>query len=111
MLIAYLVLCVPTVTIAALAHHLGSPLVAVFSTIELLCVAAAMLIYARHARDREILTLQGSKLLVDVQCAEAVQHSEFDVAWLRVEDSGGPQKLCKIAQAGRELRLGRHVAV
>lgn len=111
LLVAYLVLCVPTIAIAVFAHRMGSPLVAVFSTIELLCVAAALLIYARHASDREVLTLQGQRLLVEVQCARQIERSEFDVAWLRVEDSGGPQKFCTIAQARRELSLGRHVAV
>lgn len=75
--------------------------------------AVALLAYVRHARDGETVALEDTRhLRVDLHDGERLQAVRLDAAWARVEldprDTAAPLRL---AAAGVEVRVGRHVDV
>ncbi len=105
---AYAALCALTVVPAAVGTVLTSPLIAVYAVVELLLVAAALLLYARHARDRDVLTLEGGHVVVERLCGEQLQRTEFDATWLRLSESDDRDPLLKLSAGGCELCVGHH---
>jgi uncharacterized membrane protein len=66
---AYAVLCTLSLTIALAFFLHGVWIVLAFSLLELGCVGLALLLYARHALDRERIALSSDCLLVE--CVQA----------------------------------------
>ncbi len=103
----YLALCFVSLAIAAMFFVNGAPYVLGFTGAELLAVGAALLAYARHAADRELLTLKGRRLEVEQFDGGHASHAVFRAEWLTVEPSGGQGSLIEIAGQGRSVRVGR----
>ena len=61
---AYGILCVVSLGIGAGFWLMGAPFVLGFAWIEVIAVGLAFLVYARHARDGEMISLRGSRLVV-----------------------------------------------
>jgi uncharacterized membrane protein len=97
----YLSLCGVSLLISAWFVAQGAPYVAAFAGIELLAVGAALLVFARHAADHEILTLEGRSLHVVQSVGSRVQHTRLDTEWLAVEPAAGQGSLVQLR--GREL--------
>jgi uncharacterized membrane protein len=72
-------------------------------------VGVALLVFARHACDRELLTLDGARLLVEQHVGPAVHRTEFAAEHLRVEPAAGQGSLVVLSAQGRTLRVGRHL--
>jgi uncharacterized membrane protein len=64
----------------------GAWMVIPFSVIELLVLGIALLIYARHARDYEKITLQDSELLIEVNLGNRLTQYRWNAPWVRVKD-------------------------
>ncbi|MFO1273838.1 MAG: DUF2244 domain-containing protein [Rubrivivax sp.] len=103
----YLSLCLLSAFISAGFWWQGAPLVSAFAGVELLAVGAALLVYARHAGDRELLTLAGRSLAVEQRLGARVSHADFQADWLSVEPAAGQGSLVELKGQGRTVRVGR----
>ncbi len=106
---SYLMLCVLSLAVATGFYWHGARVVLAFSVLELLAVGAAMLLVARHAGDREIITLGSGCLSVERRVGPEVEHTVFRAAWVRVEPTAGDGSLLELSGEGRRVRIGRHV--
>lgn len=109
--LAYAVLCAGSlaVSLAVFLLH-GIWVVFAFSLIELSLVGLAMLIYARHATDHEIIALSDACLLVE--CVEADRHelARLDPLWTRVSVGDERRRpLIKLESRGVKVEVGRFV--
>jgi uncharacterized membrane protein len=107
MLVSYLALCVVALSIGAGFAIGGAPIVLGFAGLELAVVGAALLVFARHAGDRETLTLIGRSLQVERHDGTRAERTEFAVDWLTVEPAAGQNSLIQLAGQGRTMRIGR----
>ncbi len=87
----------------------GVSMVVVFTAVELTAVAVALLVAARHARDRELITLADREVAVEQHFGAQVDRATFRAEWLRVEPVGGQGSLVELSGEGRSVRIGRHV--
>jgi uncharacterized membrane protein len=103
---AYAVLCTLSlgVALAFLLLH-GVWIVLAFSLLELACVGLALLLYARHALDRERIALSEGCLLVECVQAEVHSHAQLDPLWTRVL----PGSLITLESRGVRVEVGRFV--
>lgn len=107
--LAYLLLCGLSLAVATAFWWQGAGLVMVFAGLELLAVGVAMLLVARHAGDRETITLDGHALAVEQRVGPGVQRTEFRAEWVRVEPAADDGSLVELSGEGRSVRIGRHV--
>ncbi|MFN7856147.1 MAG: DUF2244 domain-containing protein [Acidovorax sp.] len=105
----YLGLCTVTLTIASAFWMLGARLVMPFAWLEILSVGIAFVIYGRHAADGERISLQGSRLVVELETAGKLERAEFDRSWVRVEPKTGNRSLIMLSAQGRSVEVGRFV--
>ena len=103
----YLSLCCVSLLIGAFFFVQGAPFVLAFAGLELAGVGVALLAFARHAGDRETLTLVGRLLQVEQCIGSRVQRTEFGADWLRVEPAAGQGSLVELSGRGQRLRVGR----
>jgi uncharacterized membrane protein len=102
-------LCVVSLVIASFCWYQGAMLVLPFAALELAAVGAAFLAYARHAADRETISLEGRQLVVEVESAGHRQRAEFDRDWVRVEPGVSDRSLVELSARGRSVTVGRYV--
>ncbi len=103
----YGALCFVSFGVAVFFFLQGATFVLGFASLELLAVGAALLIYARHAGDRETLTLVEGALQVEQCIGSRVERIEFHAEWLRVEPAAGQGSLVELSGHGRCIRIGR----
>jgi uncharacterized membrane protein len=103
----YLSLCAVSLLISALFLWQGAPLVMAFAALELVVVGVALLIFARHAGDRETLTLDGRSLQVEQCVGPHVARTDFAAEWLAVEPAAGQGSLVELTGQGQSVRVGR----
>lgn len=103
----YLSLCLLALAISAGFWWQGAPLVTAFACVELLCVGIALLVYARHASDREVLTLAGRSLAVVQNHGGRTARADFEADWLNVEPAAGQGSLVELSGRGQYIRVGR----
>jgi uncharacterized membrane protein len=70
-------------------------------------VGVALLVFARHAGDRETLTLDGRLMRVEQQIGPRLQCTQFAAEWLAVEPAGGQGSLVALSGEGRSVQVGR----
>ena len=102
-------LCVVSLGIATFFWFQGATLVMPFAWAELLAVGTAFLVYARHARDGEKISLQGARLVVELETAGRLERAEFNREWVRVEPISGDGSLIAVSGQGRSVNVGRHL--
>jgi uncharacterized membrane protein len=105
----FISLCVVSLGIATFFWFQGATLIMPFAWIELLAVGCALLVYARHARDGEKISIQGGQLVVELETAGRLERAEFNREWVRVEPRNGDGSLIEVSGQGRSVRVGRHV--
>lgn len=103
----YLSLCLISLCIALFFLMQGAPFVLLFAGIELAAVGVALLVFARHAGDRETLTLAGRSLSVEQRVGSRVARTDFTAEWLSVEPAAGQGSLVQLSGEGRSVRVGR----
>lgn len=84
----------------------GAWLILPFAGLEVLLLAAAFLLQARHATDYERIELDRGRLRVEVAEGQRVARYEIDARRARIE-MRGPHVVLR--GPGEELRLGRHL--
>jgi uncharacterized membrane protein len=102
-------LSVVSLGIATFFWFQGATLIMPFAWAELIAVGIAFIVYARHARDGEKISLQGGQLVVELETAGRLQRAEFNREWVRVEPQDGDGSLIEVSGQGRSVRVGRHV--
>ncbi len=95
--------------IASLFWSIGATLVMPFAWLEVLAVGVALLVYSRHATDRECIRLQGGVLTVECSCGKRTDRCEFRTDWVRVEPEHGDGSLIELSERGRKVVVGRFV--
>ena len=105
----YLSLCAASLLVAGGFWWQGAPAVLAFAGVELLMVGLAMLVHARHAADRETITLANRELAVEHLCGNATDRSSFRAEWVRVEPAAADGSLVEISGEGRSARVGRYL--
>lgn len=103
----YLSLCTVSLLIGAFFALQGAHFVLTFAGFELAAVGLALLVFARHAGDRELLTLVGRELHVEQCFGSRVAHAEFAADWLSVEPAAGQGSLVELSGRGQQVRVGR----
>lgn len=103
----YLSLCVLSMAISIPFFVNGAPLVLAFAGLELIILGLALLIYARHAGDRETITLAGHRLEVVQLNGRDIARAEFQAEWLAVEPVAGQGSLIELTGQGQVARVGR----
>lgn len=107
--ILYASLCVVSLGVAGFFWAQGATLVLPFAALELAAVAAAFLVYARHAADGECVRLMPRALVVEQETAGRLVRREFAREWVRVETVQGAPSLIEVRGEGQSVRIGRHV--
>ncbi len=106
----YLVLCVVSLVIAAGFWFQGAKLILPFAGLELVTVGVAFLVYARHATDREQISLLDRRLVVELESAGRLERVEFDRDWVRIEPSAADTSLIEVSGRGaRPVQVGRFI--
>ena len=109
MLMFYGPLCLVSLGIGVFFWLQGATLVLPFAWIEVLAVGAALLVYTRHATDRESIRLQRGRLTVEHVFGRHVERAEFAPAWVRVEPEHGDRSLIELSGQGQRIAVGRFV--
>ncbi|WP_298211849.1 DUF2244 domain-containing protein [Acidovorax sp.] len=105
----YLSLCLVSLGIAACFWMLGAQRVMPFAWLEILALGIAFAMYGRHAADGEKISLQGSRLVVELETAGRLERAEFDRSRVRVEPKTGDRSLIMLSAQGRSVEVGRYV--
>lgn len=105
----YASLCVASLGIGTFFWFRGAVMVLPFAWLEVLAVGAALLVYARHAADREHISLQGGSLVVELENGGRLERAEFNREWVRVEPGADDRSLIEVSGQGRRVIVGRYV--
>jgi len=104
--ICFLCLSAVSLAVGLFFWFQGAVLVLPFAVLELVALATAFLFHARHAADREYISVRGGQLVVEVERAGRVERCEFVREWVRIE----PQRhhgLVEVTGGGRSVCVGR----
>ena len=102
-------LCVLSLGIAGFFWFQGARLVMPFAWLELIAVGVALLVYARHAADQELIELSRTSLRVHHICGSSIETAEFVPDWVIVEPVTGGESLIELSGQGRRIEVGRFV--
>jgi uncharacterized membrane protein len=105
----YASLCVTSLGIASFFWLQGATMVLPFAWLELAAVGVAFAVYARHATDGERISLQGQRLVVELENAGRLERAEFHREWVRVEPHSDDRSLIEVSGRGRSVQVGRFV--
>lgn len=105
----YLSLCAVAALIGGFFYAQGAPWVAAFAGAELLALGVALLVFARHAADRETITLQHGHLRVQRAHGGRTTEHELPLQWLVVEPAAGQGSLVQLRGRGQQLCVGRYL--
>ena len=105
----FLSLCAISLSIGTFFWMKGATLVLPFASLELLAVAVAFVVYARHATDGERILLRGTQLVVEFENGGKLERAEFQRDWVRVEPRAGHRSLIEVSGQGRSIDVGRFV--
>jgi uncharacterized membrane protein len=103
----YLSLCVVSLTVGLGFWWHGAVYVLGFAGLELLVVGVALLVYARHAADRDTVTLDGRDLQVEQHFGRQIERAAFRAEWVCVEPAQAQGSLVELAGQGRRVHIGR----
>ena len=103
----YLSLCCVSLAVAGLFWSQGATLVLPFAAVELVAVGLALLVHARHAPDRELVSLGQGRLVIEQESAGRLQRCEFACHLVRVDPFLGRDQLVEVRGGGQMVRIGR----
>jgi uncharacterized membrane protein len=103
----YLSLCAVSLLIGGAFWWQGATYVLAFAGVELLLVGAALVVYARHAADRDTVTLAERDLEVERHFGRQVERAAFRAEWVCVEPAQAQGSLVELAGQGRRVQVGR----
>ena len=86
---------------------MGATLVLPFTAVELVAVATAFLVYARHATDRESICLSDGRLVVEQELAGKTRRCEFSSYAVQIEPGVSRGGLIEVRGGGEAVQVGR----
>ena len=98
-----------SLAIALLCAASGAWLVIPFALAEAVALAAAFVVYARHAGDYERIVATPESLLVESGCGVNVERLEREGRWVRVEYDGGSSEPIRLVAGREKIAIGRFV--
>lgn len=96
-----------SLAVAGFFWSMGATLVLPFTALELVAVATAFLVYARHATDRESIRLAGGWLVVEQELAGKIRRCEFSSFAVQIEPRLGRGGLIEVRGGGEAVQVGR----
>jgi len=108
--LAYLVLCLLSLVVTTVCVAMGFWQVIFFTLLELSAVAAAFLVYARHASDCEHIALSRDCLLIERFDGSLVHRVQLYPFYTRVGMPRHMQDLIRVEARGIRVDVGRHVS-
>lgn len=103
----YAILCATSFTVAIGFTLHGAWFVLVFAVLEMSAVAAAFLVYAWHATDREHIAMLDDYLLVELIQAQEVRRFKLDLHAIRIAVQETNKGLIDIEALGTRVEVGR----
>ena len=103
----FAVLALLSLLVALFFWFMGATLVLPFTAIELIAVATAFLVYARHATDRECIRLTAAGLVVELESAGQTRRCEFARHAVQVEPWRDGDRLVELRGGGQVVQIGR----
>ncbi|MFM2075407.1 MAG: hypothetical protein RJB34_1712 [Pseudomonadota bacterium] len=107
--LVYALLCLISLTVAVFFWFMGATLVMPFTALELVAVAVAFVVYARHATDRERIELSAHRLVIEQERAGRVSQVSFNRAWVRVAPRSKPDALIEVSEGAQRVHCGHHI--
>ncbi len=83
--VAYGLLCLLSLLVGLGFAVVGAALILVFAGLEVVAVGVAMLLWARHAGDGEVITLCNNVVRVQRNVGPKVDVTELSAPWIRVD--------------------------
>lgn len=105
----FVALSAVSLCVAGFWWFMGAKLVLAFTAMELAAVAAAFLVFARHATDRECISLSAGRLVVEQELAGKTRRSEFLSQGVRIEPRLDGDRLVELSGGGQVVRVGRYL--
>jgi uncharacterized membrane protein len=109
MCLAYAAFCLAFASLAGGFWFYGAALVLPFAFVALLAVGVAVLMYSRHAADREYIAMRPSLLRVERRSGGRTNCVEFNPRWVRVEPDRDDGSLVRLSGQGRSVVVGEFV--
>lgn len=106
---SYGFVCAVSLLVAGGFWWQGVTMVLPFALLELVALAVALMVYARHAGDRDHIVLSRQSLVVERRCGAQVERIEFLPDWVRVAPLADDQSLIELSGQGRRIVVGRLV--
>lgn len=98
-----------SLAIGLLFASMGAWLVVPFTLVEISALAAAFVMFSRHATDYERIVLRPGEIVVETSVGPSVARICERAGWVRVEYSGRHSDLIQVILPGRVLPVGRFV--
>lgn len=95
--------------IAGLWAAWGAWFVVPFAVVEVGALAAAYLVYGRHASDYERIEATRSRLTVETSSGARLERVERESGWVRVEYGGSRREPIRLVTGKEEIAVGRFV--
>lgn len=102
----YASMCVVSLGVAGVFWSQGATLVLPFAVLELIAVAVAFLVYARHAADSERIRLLEGRLVVEQEMAGRTKRCEFAREWVQVTPREEDGQMIELCGGGQSVRVG-----
>lgn len=103
----FVALSAVSLLVAGFFWQMGAKLVFPFTAIELVAVATAFLVYARHATDRERISVSAGRLVVEQELAGKTRVCEFESYAVRVEPKVDGDRLVELRCGQQAVQVGR----
>lgn len=109
MIRAYIALCLVSLTVASAFWWQGARFVMPFAWFELAALGLALLVFTRHAGDRERIAWRDGRLTVELVDGSRVRCIELPAEWVRVETRVEGRALIGLCSGRQRVAIGRHV--
>jgi uncharacterized membrane protein len=96
-----------SLAVALFFYSRGAWLVLPFTAAELVALAVAFLVFARHATDGEIISVHNGRLVVEVENAGRLQRVEFWGRGVQVDPQVVGDRLVAVHGGGQTAMVGR----
>lgn len=103
----FVALAFVSMLVAMLFWFMGATLVLPFAAVELVALAAAFLVHARHATDRECIRFTAGQLVVEQELAGRILRCQFARHAVRIEPRRDGDRLVELRGGGQVVRVGR----
>jgi len=106
---AFVVVGAGTLVVSSAWALSGAWLVIPFMLLEIGALALAFVVYCRHARDHERITLEPGRVCVEVVRGSKSNHQAISRDWLRCQFDDSRRGLVRLVSAKQELEVGQFV--